>query len=180
MTQVSSQAALKQLRLMLAFFGEATTPLAQMVQPEDMPDVARHLLVHHGHMTEQLEAHYQTTVDVYPYAIHRSGDIYGRKLDLKARRTADVVMTGLMIFNLQAVAPHVRAEILDAQLPLGRILINHGVLREVHSEAYLRIDGADPMARRLLRPGEPAAYGRLATIWCDGQPAVDLLEVVQA
>ena len=71
-----------------------------------------------------------------------------------------------------------REEILAAQTPLGRILIQHRVLREVTSEAYLRVESDDPLVARFGLPEPRVAYGRLATIFCDGVPAVDLLEIV--
>ncbi|MEG1971158.1 MAG: hypothetical protein RR101_13690, partial [Burkholderiaceae bacterium] len=85
----------------------------------------------------------------------------------------------LMIFNLQSVAPMVREEILAARIPLGRILINHRVLREVTSEAYFHIAAEDSLAARFGLAEPRDVYGRLATIFCDGAPAVDLLEIVR-
>lgn len=174
----ASHGPAKELRLMLAFFGDARVPHARPITPAALPSPARELLVHNGHMTEMLESHHAGTVDVHPYSIHRNGEIYGRKLDLSLRADGRIVMTGLMIFNLQSVAPAVREEILAAQTPLGRILINHQVLREVTSEAYLQIAADDPLAARFGLAEPRPVYGRLATIFCDGVPAVDLLEVV--
>ncbi|MEF9995512.1 MAG: hypothetical protein RR784_02880 [Burkholderiaceae bacterium] len=164
---------------MLAFFGDARTPLARPIAPAAIPSPYRQLLVHNGHMTEVLEAHHGASVDVHPFSIHRKGEIYGRKLDLSCRSTGEIVMTGLMIFNLQSVAPMVREEILAARIPLGRILINHRVLREVTSEAYFHISADDPLAARFGLAEPRDVYGRLATIFCDGAPAVDLLEIVR-
>ncbi|MEG0822580.1 MAG: hypothetical protein RR412_12795, partial [Burkholderiaceae bacterium] len=93
---------------MLAFFGDARTPLARSIAPAAIPLPYRQLLVHNGHMTEVLEAHHDAPVDVHPFSIHRKGEIYGRQLDLSCRSTGETVMTGLMIFNLQSVAPMVR------------------------------------------------------------------------
>lgn len=163
---------------MLAFFGDARLPHARPITPAALPASARELLVHNGHMTEVLEAHHASPVAVHPFDIHRNGEIYGRKLDLSRAGDGHIVMTGLMIFNLQSVAAAVREEILAARIPLGRILINHQVLREVTSEAYLHIAADDPLAARFGLPAPRDVYGRLATIFCDGVPAVDLLEVV--
>lgn len=164
---------------MLAFFGDARMPLARPIAPAAIPSPYRELLVHNGHMTEVLEAHHGTSLDVHPFNIHRNGEIYGRKLDLSSQATGAIVMTGLMIINLQSVVPAVRDEILAAQTPLGRILIQHRVLREVTSEAYFHIAAADPLAARFGLAEPRDVYGRLATIFCDGVPAVDLLEIVR-
>lgn len=44
----------KELRLMLAFFGESTLPLCQQVLPQQIPQPYLGLLVHNHHMTVTL------------------------------------------------------------------------------------------------------------------------------
>lgn len=169
----------KVVRLMLAFFGDSEVPLAQTVAAAELPEPARRLLAHGGHMTEVLARHHCGALTVKPYRIHREGEIYGRRLDLHADGIDGPVMTGIMIFNLALVAANVRDEIVQAKTPLGEILIRHRILRRVAPDAFLRFDAADPLAARFgLAPVQPA-YGRLATIDCDQRPAVDLLEIVR-
>lgn len=169
----------KELRLMLAFFGESELPKARIIAGEEVPEPYRSLLVHQGHMTVSLEDYHGSAVRVHPYVIHRHGDMYGRRLDLTAVSSGLVVMTGIMIINLSFVAEDVRQEILDQQIPLGRILISHGVLREVTTGAFLEIAADDPLVQRFNLSEPKPAYGRFATIYCDGKPAIDLLEVVR-
>jgi chorismate-pyruvate lyase len=169
----------KVVRLMLAFFGDSEVPRAAALPPAELPELPRRLLAHNGHMTEVLTRHHGAALSVKPYRIHREGDIYGRRLDLFAAGTDGPVMTGIMIFNLALVAEPVRDEIVQAQTPLGEILIHHRILRRVAPDAFLRFDARDPLAARFgLAPAQPA-YGRLATIDCDQRPAVDLLEIVR-
>lgn len=167
----------KELRLLLAFFGEGTLPRCSTIDAEDLPQPARRLLDHNGHMTTTIETHYQSPVDVRPYLVRREGDLYGRKLDLLSASDGEVVMTGIMLINLRFATPEVRALILAETAPLGRILIEHGVLREVSITSFLRIEADDPLAQRFGTPSRPV-HGRLATIFCDHVPAVDLLEIV--
>ena len=169
----------KEMRLLLAFFGDSELPKVSIEPPEDVPSPYHELLVHRGHMTETLERHYNDRVIVHPYLIHRQGEMYGRKLDLSLQSTGEVVMTGLMIFNLSFVKENIRDEILAGQTPLGRILISHNVLREVSSGSYLKVAADDPMVARFHLPVPKPAYGRLATIFCDEKPAVDLVEIVR-
>jgi chorismate-pyruvate lyase len=169
----------KVVRLMLAFFGDSEVPRARAVAPADLPAPCRPLLLHSGHMTEVLERHHGGTLSVHPYRIHREGDLYGRRLDLRAAGVGGPVMTGIMIFNLALVAKAVRDEIVAAASPLGEILIRHRILRRVVPDAYLEFDAADPLLRRFGLPAPQPAYGRLATIDCNRRPAVDLLEIVR-
>ena len=169
---------IKELRLLLAFFGEGRTPEHHQVEPEEIPQPYRDLLVHDRHMTVTLERRHGQAVTVHPYQIHTIGDLYGRKLDLRTTDGGEVVMTGLMLFNFATCEPAVRARIEARQTPLGHILIEHNHLRRISTTSFVRIEPTDPLLERFGTVGNPA-YGRLATIFVDEQPAVDLLEVVR-
>lgn len=168
----------KELRLLLAFFGESRIPFCREVSPDEVPAPFHQLLVHDNHMTVTLEEHFHDRVAVRPYRVQQVGDLYGRKLDLLLEKTGQVVMTGAMLFNLSLVEPAVGDDIIAQKSPLGRILIEANILRRVSSGRFLSFEAKDPLAQRFgLEPPKPA-YGRLATIFCDEQPAVDLLEIV--
>ena len=87
------------------------------------------------------------------------------------------MLFGIVRFDLRTVSAEVRDEILREQIPLGRILIDHNVLREVELGAILRITAGSELCDLLHLPPHETTYGRLATIFCNGQPAVDLLEI---
>lgn len=175
---VSTYDPSKELRLLLAFFGEAKVPLCERIPPEEIPEPYRRLLVHHNHMTVTLEDHHKDRVDVIPYQVHRHGDLYGRKLDLRTVNSRKIVMTGLMLFNFSFCSEEVRDLIIAQQIPLGRILIDNNIMRRVSTGSYMRFDPDDAFVSRFELSDPRPAYGRLATIFCDEQPAVDLLEIV--
>lgn len=169
----------KELRLLHAFFGEATLPDCEEVHAAHVPDPYRQMLVHDQHMTVTLERYYGRKVKVLPYRVHHQGDVYGRKLDLVTTPDETVVMTGIMLFNFTFCNDEVREEIISQRTPLGHILIAHGILRKITSETFLRISAHDPLVQRFHLEEPQDAYGRLATIFCDEKPAVDLLEIVR-
>lgn len=147
---------------------------------EDMPAPFRELLVHEHHMTVTVEAHHGDLVDVHVLAARRDERYYARKIILTLRGSGKVVLFGIVRINLAFCAPPVRAAILEQKTPLGRVLIEHNVLRRIEPTAYLRIKpGARQLAWFGLRQPQ-SLYGRLAIIHCDDQPAVELLEVVVA
>ena len=169
----------KEIRLLLAFFGESRLPQCFEIDAEQAPQRERELLVHRRHMTVTLEEHYHDRLRVVPYRVHQQGDLYGRKLDLVADSSGLVVMTGIMLFNFSCCNSKVRDLILAEEIPLGRILIENRVLRRISTETFVRIEARDPFVERFgLKVPQPA-FGRLATIFYDGEPAVDLLEVVR-
>jgi len=64
------------------------------------------------------------------------------------------------------------------RIPLGRILINNDVLREVKLNQLFSITAENELAQYLsVESGERVA-GRTAVIECDGVPAIGLLEIV--
>lgn len=167
----------KELRLLLAFFGDGQLPRCEPVEPDQVPDPFRGLLDHHNHMTVTLEEHFRDRVTVHPYQIHRYGELYGRKLDLRLAGSGRIVMTGVMLINFAYLGESAREQIIEQKIPLGRILIEHDILRRIDGVSLLRLDAADPLVARFSE-AERETYGRLATIFCDNMPAVDLLEIV--
>lgn len=141
------------------------------------PEPFRRLLVHEHHMTVTMEEFYQTPVRVHVLGKRLDGDIYSRKILLERVDTGRVVQFGIVKFKLEYVLPAVRDEILRAETPLGRILINYNVLRHIDVGAILRITPGLDLSRWLDCRADEAVYGRLATIFCNQQPAVDLLEI---
>jgi chorismate-pyruvate lyase len=70
----------------------------------------------------------------------------------------------------------VAAAIRKGDTPLGRVLIEHNVLRRIELSSLLRIAPC-PRLHAWFSTDRPC-YGRLAIIHCDEAPAVELLEVV--
>lgn len=141
------------------------------------PEPYHSLLVHDQHMTVTMERHHGTMVDVHVLAEWHLGDVYARKILLMKHGTQIPVQFGLVRFNLAYVTEPVRQEILSKQTPLGRVLIKHNVLRHVDLGAILQLTAGPGLAAVLHMPEGERTYGRMATIFCNHQPAVDLLEV---
>jgi hypothetical protein len=140
------------------------------------PEPYKTLLVHEEHMTVAMERYHKGPVEVRILERKLAGDVYSRKIVLVKNGTDQVVQFGIVRFNLQYVTAAVREEILRGETPLGRVLINHNVLRHIDLGAVLRLTIASPLARHMRVPEGAVTYGRLATIFCNKQPAVDLLE----
>jgi chorismate-pyruvate lyase len=153
-------------------------PDYELVPPDDVPEPYHTLLVHEHHMTVTVEAHHGAPVDVRILARRHNGDRYARKIVLTPQGSNRVVLFGIVRIHLGYCDPEVRQAIVEGKTPLGRILIEHDVLRRIEISAYLRIQ---PGPKQLAWFGltEPTLfYGRLGFIHCDGKPAVELLEVV--
>ena len=142
-----------------------------------LPEPFHKLLVHDQHMTVTMEAHYGGRVEVQIIDRRLDDDVYSRKILLLKSGTDKVVQFGIVRFNFRYVTQAVRDEILAGEIPMGHVLIKHNVLRHIYLGAVLRITAGPALAESLqLQPGE-ITYGRLATIFCNQLPAVDLLEI---
>jgi chorismate-pyruvate lyase len=149
-----------------------------VIAADQMPEPYRSLLVHEHHMTVTVEAHHGSLVDVKVLERKRHDDNYARKILLALQRDGRIVQFGLVLIRLDYCSPEVRAEILEEKTPLGRILINHNVLRRIEPTDYLRVTPGPEMVDWFGLTTSQPAYGRLALIHCDGKPAIELLEIV--
>ncbi len=156
---------------LLALFPAEGRPACAFIAGDEMPEPYRGLLVHEHHMTVTVEAYHGGPVDVRVLERRQDGSHYSRRILLVMRETGRVVQFGIVRIDLRYVAPEVAAAITEGKTPVGRVLITHGVLRRVEPVAYLRFEAAPWF-------GGATAYGRLAIIHCDGEPAVEVLEVV--
>jgi len=148
------------------------------VAPEEMPSPYHELLVHQHHMTVTVEAHYGEPVDVVIYNRRHDGPYYARRIFLALRSSRRIVQYGLVRINLRYCSPEVRSEIIAGETPLGRILINHDVMRRIEPTGFLRMMPG-PALMKAFELAEPTpTYGRLAYIHCDEKQAIELLEVV--
>ncbi len=144
----------------------------------DMPDAYRQLLDHEHHMTVTVEAFHRDRVNVRVLAKSSSDDSYARKILLTRAGDDRVVQFGIMRIHLQYVEDPVRDAVLAEATPLGRILIEHGVFREIHLEQLWRVELGEELAGHFTHPPGSTTYGRSATIDCNGAPAIELLEIV--
>ncbi len=144
-----------------------------------VPELYRTLLAHDHHMTVTMEEHHDCKVDVQILDRKEVDQFYCRKIILSKSGTEQVVQFGIVKFDFQYVTEAVKNEIMQGEIPLGRILINHNVLRHIHLGAILKITAGPGLAEYLQMETGEITYGRLATIFCNGQPAVDLLEIAK-
>ncbi|QDT96202.1 hypothetical protein [Gimesia aquarii] len=150
---------------------------AEHVSSASLPDPYKSLLAHNHHMTVTMEEYHKSAVDVRVLDQRLDENVYSRAILLLKTGTEEVVQFGIVRFNFDYVTKAVKEEILAGKIPLGRVLINHNVLRHVDLGAVLRITAGPGLAKVMkIEPGG-ITYGRLATIFCNQQPAIDLLEV---
>ncbi|MEE2843797.1 MAG: hypothetical protein VX761_04745 [Planctomycetota bacterium] len=152
--------------------------VVEAISADDMPTVARKLLDHEHHMTVTVEDHHHCEVDVQVLETLFTGQAYSRKILLTKQTDRTVVQFGIVRLNFEFLATHIQQEIQAENTPLGRILINHNVLRRVELSQLWEIQVGQDLAELFRVSLSTIVYGRTAWIYCNGEPAIELLEVV--
>jgi chorismate-pyruvate lyase len=155
----------------------ADSTVTAITAPE-MPEPYRGLLAHTHHMTVTNEAYYGSRVDVRVLESGLDGEQYHRRIVLTLHGTDRIVQYGLVRINLGLLDADVRAEVLKQQTPLGRILIEHNVLRRIEPTAFLRVEPGPTLCGHMALPKPRTMYGRTGVIFCNDQPAIAVLELL--
>lgn len=148
------------------------------VDPTGLPQPYRTLLNHDEHMTVTVEAHHGCSVDVQVEQTHFTATHYARKILLTRKTDGKVAQFGIVRLNLDSLGAKLRQEIEQQQTPLGRLLIQHDVLRNVRLLSLWKIGAGSDLQRLFGLKKAAICFGRTALIYCNGVPAVELLEIV--
>jgi chorismate-pyruvate lyase len=149
------------------------------ITPDDMPPVARTLLAHEHHMTVTVEQHHGCPVDVVVLRKHVTAKDYAREILLTRQSDGAVVQYGIMRVQFQFLDAETRTEIESESAPLGRILIRRDILRSIRLCTLWQISPGPRLRQVLELSGHAPLYGRTALIYCNGDPAIELLEIVK-
>jgi chorismate-pyruvate lyase len=146
---------------------------------DNLPFNYRRLLAHNDHMTVALESYHKTPVNVEALAEWRDEASYARCSLLSRQSDGAVVQFGIMRIWLTDLPAQAQEQIASKRSPLGRILIEHNLLREVELITLWEIDPGSVLRQHLGLSGKSPTYGRTAQILVDERPTVQLLEIVK-
>jgi hypothetical protein len=156
-----------------------------------VPQPYRGLLDHSSHMTVAMERFHggPVALRVVATADGTAADptAYSREI-LLIGPAGTVVQHGIVRLDLRHVNDDVAAAIRAARVPLGRILIDAGLLRDVQRVQLLEVSPGPHLAALFagaarsgpIENAQPVGrtFGRVAEISLAGRPAVELLEIV--
>lgn len=138
----------------------------------------RMLLAHQDHMTVTVERYHNCPVTVEVLATQSTDHHYARKILLRRETDRAVVQFGIVRIDFAYLSDEVRQQIESQSAPLGRILIGHNVFRDVHLSKLWKVTPGADLQRHFNLPSPVPSYGRTAVIDCNGEPAIELLEIV--
>ena len=154
-------------------------PEFEVIPSAEVPPPYRDLLVHDQHMTVTLERFHGRPVELRVLARHLEGGEYARMILLALEGTDKIVEFGIFRMDLTCCSQVVQDEIIAGKTPLGRILIEHDVLRRIEPTAFLKIWPNDAIREWFGSSEKQPIYGRLASIHCNNLLAIELLEVAR-
>jgi hypothetical protein len=168
------------LEALVDLFFESAETLGEFeeVASGSLPSPYGELLDHHEHMTVTVERFHGCPVNVQVLDLRTTKTHYSRKIALTRQSDGRVVQFGIVRLCLDFLEPPVRAEIESQSAPLGRVLIKHNVLREVQLISLWKVAAGEELASLFSCDADAVTYGRTALIYCNGVPAVELLEIV--
>jgi chorismate-pyruvate lyase len=169
-----------ELQSLVALFYETPGELGEFnaVAASSLAQPYRELLAHPHHMTVTVERFHNSPVDVRVLNTKVEGDRYSRQILLSRQSDGRIVQFGIVRLNFEFLSPEVRQEIERQSTPLGRILIANNVMREIELVAVWRVKPGPDLCKLFDCNSGEITYGRTAIIHCNGDPAVELLEIV--
>lgn len=178
----ASQWATPDLQELVDLFFDQSSDLGRFeeVNQTELPTQYAQLLAHHSHMTVTLEAFHDSLVDVTVLEAKTTDNHYSRTIVLDRQSDGAAVQYGIVRLNREYLGDDVFEEIRRQEEPLGRILIRHDVLRKVKLLSLWRVEAGKALRQALRLPDLQECFGRTALIYCNGVPAVELLEIVVA
>jgi chorismate-pyruvate lyase len=162
----------------LFFANPETLGFFREVSAESLPEGYRRLLAHPHHMTVANEEYHGSPVVVEVLAERQTDTHYSREIRL--RRTADrrVVQYGIVRINRQQLPADVMAQIERKDKPLGRVLMEHDIMRTVRLLSLWQIVPGSYLSRQFEQTDLLECFGRTAFLYLNGLPVVELLEIV--
>ncbi|MEZ6104591.1 MAG: hypothetical protein R3B96_00370 [Pirellulaceae bacterium] len=167
------------LQVLVDLFYPNPSELGQFEEVErgQVSEPSRTLLAHHSHMTVSIEDFHGCLVDVEVLRSQQSELHYSREIRLRRQSDGRIVMYGLVRLARQLLGEEVYLEIVAQREPLGRILIRHEVLRNVKLLSLWRVRTGPALRAAVELPELEECFGRTALIYCNGVPAVELVEI---
>lgn len=149
------------------------------VPASDVPYPHKDLLAHTSHMTVTVEQFHGDSVDVQVLQARSEASRYLREILLLTQKSRLVVQYGIVRLNPAFIPDAPRQEILAQKKPLGRVLIDHDVLRKIELFDLIEVGCGPKLAQLFSVPEGTLTYGRTAMLYCNNEPAIELLEIIR-
>ena len=153
-------------------------PAARGIAPDALPLPYRSLLAHQSDMTLTLERHLGGRVALRTLSARTIGPWYYRRVLLVQADSGRPVEMGAIRLKLAPFTPRIRAGILRAEVPLGRLLRDGGVDFESQPRAFLEVTPNAEMMGVFWMHEPHVLYGRRTEVMLAGKKIGDIVEIL--
>jgi chorismate-pyruvate lyase len=154
-------------------------PAITRLQPEELPEPYRSLLVHDRDMTSGLEAFHKRKIHIRVVARRTCGDEYFREVVLELDGSHKPVEFGASKIRLDLFPHEAREAVLREVRPLGRILHAFDIAFVSRPRAFLRVAADSFIGGALGLRGRHCLFGRRNTLldpW--ERPLAEVVEIL--
>lgn len=133
---------------------------AVVVEPSELPDQQRRLLVHDRDMTSTLTRYHRQKILLRVLQRTLTNGTLSRHIVLESAVSRTPVEYGASNISLAVLDDHVRGEVVEGKKPLGGILNEHGVAYSNCPGAFFKVRSNDLMNRLFELDESTWLYGR--------------------
>jgi len=158
--------------------GEAL-PAIGRVQPAEIPEPYKSLLVHDGDMTSRLQSFHGEAIHIQLLARHNHDNEYYREVVLTLNGVKKPVEFGAIKIILNLFPAPAREEILKEHRPLGQILKDFNIDYSSRPKCYFTVTSDNFINGALKLTGTQSLYGRRNTLvdaW--DRPLAEIVEIL--
>jgi chorismate-pyruvate lyase len=153
-------------------------PHARAVSAYDIPLPYRSLLVHENDMTMTLEQHFGNRIGLRVLSTFFRGGWYYRRVLLVHEYSGRPVQMGAIRMDLSVFTRRVRTQILNNEVPLGRILRDAHVDFRSQPKVYLAVKPNSEMMGVFWMREPRTLFGRQTEVLYRAQHIGDIVEVL--
>lgn len=154
-------------------------PALEFIEGGQMPEPAKHLLVHQSDMTPRLRQFHQTVPQLTVVAAEKTDSFVMREVILTDSGHLRPLEYGAIGIHLEGLPEHVRKQIRDGTAPLGGILEAEGIPHASAPTGYFRLFADERMAGLLDTVPGTILHGRTNILTHpDGSTLADIVEVL--
>ncbi len=151
------------------------------VEPEDIPEPFRSLLVHEKDMTGTLAGYWGLPIILRPLTVRRKGNVLYRQVVLTAGPDRIPVEAGAIKIYLDRFPAEALPEITRNRKPLGSILAEYGISYVSTPQEYFQTTASPFLKDAFVDAREQTLYGRCNRLTNPADdPLADVVEILPA
>ena len=154
-------------------------PPIEFIDPGDMPENERELLVHDHDMTSTLSEYHGSVIDLHVIKKEASDDYLMRLVTLLRRAPGRPVECGAIGIHLEGLPEGLKRDILACEKPLGTVIEEHSLRYESKPQGFFRLRADAFFADVLLEPEGTLLHGRCNVLTLPrGEVLADIVEIL--